>query len=93
MTLEIIMNDLIALAHKLLQHEANKYYFWCKKSDMKLGHKPIEAYETPKEIVILYTNEIIPESHNCDFMGCGQCHVKIRMQKNIEGDIKCNLPN
>ena len=43
------------------------------------GYTPIEAYENGEEIIILGTPE--DESHNCDDMGCGTCHITYRIYK------------
>ena len=42
------------------------------------GAKLVEAYETKSAIVVMFTGkEEIPDSHNCDEMGCGTfSHVK-----------------
>ncbi len=38
----------------------------------------VQAYEVKNQIVVLFGREEIPDDHDCDQMGCGQCHVKYR---------------
>lgn len=45
------------------------------------GSALVECYETPREYVVMASGEL-PESHNCDEMGCGTLsHVAARFPK------------
>lgn len=45
--------------------------------------KPVEAYETEKEIIVLGRPKPDDDSHNCDALGCGSVgpHVLYRFLK------------
>lgn len=59
-----------------------QFYFWCERSRIPKNSRPVEAFESEKEIVIMFGHEDIPEAHNCDEMGCGSMgHVRVRINK------------
>ncbi len=59
-----------------------KYVFWCERHNIPTGCRPIEVYENEKEFVVLFGKEPLPESHNCDEMGCSTVsHVRLRIPK------------
>jgi hypothetical protein len=51
-------------------------------TDNQRKPKQVEAYETEHQVIVLFTGEPIPESHDCDAMGCTSVsHVKYRLTK------------
>jgi len=55
--------------------------------EIPTGVQPIKAYETEREIILLYGGRPIPEGHSCDEMGCGTCsHVWMRIPKSGKMD-------
>lgn len=87
MTIKNMMKDIESglnrLCVEMLDRERKQYHFWCARNRVPKGAKPIEAYETDSEIIILFADDEYPsEDHSCDEMGCSTLsHVKMRIPK------------
>lgn len=59
-----------------------QYVFWCDRNQIPAFAKPLDAYESATEFIILFGKEPLPETHNCDEMGCSTVsHVRLRIKK------------
>lgn len=64
MTIKNLMKDIESglnrLSVEMLERERKQYHFWCARNRVPKGAKPVEAYETDSEIIILFSDGHLP---------------------------------